>query len=175
MRDSVRFLFEIGYSIGSMAATNSVQLTGKERTCVFRDLDSGRILSFGISGCPPLNVPQGIRYETIVCFHASELDRYMNQYRQQHKDDEEQAAVRKLEREKAFRKSVRDGILARNSQLDRWNAAVNIRVLDTWDREYDRILKQKMEAIPRLVAEMYEEGGDQTRIVKDAATGAMAK
>jgi hypothetical protein len=99
----------------------------------------------------------------------------MNQYRQQHKDDEEQAAVRKLEREKAFRKSVRDGILARNSQLDRWNAAVNIRVLDTWDREYDRILKQKMEAIPRLVAEMYEEGGDQTRIVKDAATGAMAK
>jgi len=158
-----------------MAATNSVQLTGKEKTCVYRDLDSGRILSFGISGCPPLNVPQGIRYETIDCLHASDLDRFMDQYRQQHIDDEERAAVKKLQREAGFRKANRDAIIARNHHLDQFNRDVNIRLLDAQDTIYERILNRRLKAIPRLAAEMYEEGGDSTRIVRDAAAGAMVK
>ena len=33
-----------------MPESQNVQLTGKERTVVYKDLDSGRILSFGIEG-----------------------------------------------------------------------------------------------------------------------------
>ena len=157
-----------------MANTNSVQLTGKEKTCVYRELGTGRILSFGISGAPPLFVPPGIRYETIDCLHASDLDRFMDQYRRQHIEDEERAAVRKLEREKAFRMSVRRSVEARNEGLDEWNKAVNLRMLDAQDKIYERILSQRMRAVPKLAAEMYEEGSQaESSIVKDAVSGKM--
>jgi hypothetical protein len=155
--------------------TQNVQLTGKERTCVYRELGSGRILSFGISGAPPLTVPQGIRYETIECLHASDLDRFMDQYRRQHIEDEERAAVSKLERERGFRKAVRDAVIARNAHLDQFNRDVNLRMLDAQDTLYERILSQRLRAVPKLAAEMYEQGGDETRIVKDAVKGNLSQ
>lgn len=153
----------------------SVQLTGKERTVVYKDLDSGRILSFGVAGAPPLHVPPGIRYETIECLHASDLDRFMDQYRQQHIEDEERAAVSKLERERGFRKAVRDAVIARNAHLDQFNRDVNLRMLDAQDKLYERILSQRMRAIPQLAAERYEQGGDDTRIVKDGRAGRLSQ
>lgn len=149
----------------------NVQLTGRERTVVYRDLDSSRILGFGIDGAPPINVPHGIRYETIVVLHARDLDRFMDQYRQQHVRDEEEAAIRKLERERDFRKANRDAIIARNAHLDPFNRDVNLRMLEAQDRIYERILNQRLKAVPRLAAEMYEEGGNEDRIVKDALNG----
>ena len=156
-----------------MAETQNVQLTGKERTVVYKDLDSGRILSFGIEGAPPLHVPPGIRYETIPCLHAWELDRFMDQYRQQHIEDEERAAITKLHTEAGFRKAVRESVLARNVHLDQFNRDVNRRMLDAQDKIYERILNQRIKAIPRLAAEMYDQGGDDTRIVKDATKGGL--
>jgi hypothetical protein len=138
---------------------------------VYRELSSGRILSFGIEGAPPINVPEGMRYETVTCLHASDLDRFMDQYRQQHIDDEERAAVKKLEKERGFRKAVRDAIVARNVHLDAFNRDVNIRMLDAQDTMYERILSQRIRAIPKLAAEMYEQGGDDTRIVADGMKG----
>lgn len=149
----------------------NIQLTGRERTVVYRELSSGRILSFGIEGAPPINVPEGMRYETVTCLHASDLDRFMDQYRQQHIDDEERAAVKKLEKERGFRKAVRDAIVARNVHLDAFNRDVNIRMLDAQDTMYERILSQRIRAIPKLAAEMYEQGGDDTRIVADGMKG----
>jgi hypothetical protein len=154
---------------------SNVQLTGKELTVVYRDLDGGRILSFGIAGAPPIHVPPGIRYETIPCLHARDLDRFMDQYRQQHIDDEERAAVDKLQRESGFRKSVRDAVIARNVHLDAFNQDVNLRMLDAQDKIYDRILNQRLRAIPRLAAEMYDQGGDDTKIVKDARRGGLTQ
>ena len=153
----------------------NVALTGKERTVVYRDLDNSRILSFGIEGAPPLHTPPGIRYETISCLHAWELDRFMDQYRQQHIDDEERAAVDKLQRESGFRKANRDAIIARNAHLDDFNRDVNLRMLDAQDKIYDRILHQRLKAIPRLAAEMYDQGGDDTKIVKDARKGGLTQ
>ena len=153
--------------------TGNVQLSGKERTVVYREIGTGRILSFGIEGAPPLNVPDGIRYETVSCLHASDLDRFMDQYRRQHIEDEERAAVRKLERERDFRKAVRDAVTARNAHLDSFNRDVNIRMLDAQDKLYERILSQRLRAIPKLAAEMYEQGGDEMRIVKDARIGSL--
>ena len=158
-----------------MPETQSVQLTGKERTVVYKELETGRILSFGIEGAPPLHVPPGIRYETVPCLHAWELDRFMDQYRQQHIDDEKRAAVDKLERERGFRKAVRDAVISRNAHLDSFNQAVNLRMLDAQDKLYERILSQRLRAVPRLAAEMYEEGGDQTRIVKDGMKGNLSQ
>ncbi len=134
----------------------NVQLCKTERTVVYRELGSNRILSFGIAGAPPLNVPDGIRYEAIECLHASDLDRFMDQYRQQHIEDEERAAVSKLERERGFRKSVRDAVIARNAHLDPFNRDVNLRMLDAQDKLYERILSQRIRAVPKLAAEMYE-------------------
>ena len=153
----------------------NVQLCGKERTCVYRDLDSGRLLSFGVDGAPPLHVPPGIRYETIPCLHAKELDRFMDQYRQQHIEDEERAAVGKLERERGFRKAVRDAVIARNAHLDQFNRDVNLRMLDAQDRLYERILSQRIRAVPQLAAERYEQGGDETRIVRDGMKGNLSQ
>ena len=149
----------------------NVQLVGKERTVVYRELDTHRILGFGIDGAPPINCPQGIRYETITVLHARDLDRFMDQYREQHIRDEEQAAIKKLEREREFRRANRDAIIARNAHLDPFNREVNLRLLDAQDRMYERILSQRLRAVPRLPAEMYEQGGDDTRIVKDALKG----
>jgi hypothetical protein len=151
--------------------TQNVQLTGREKTVVYKDLDNGRILGFGIDGAPPINCPNGIRYETIVCLHARDLDRFMDQYREQYTRDEEDAAVRKLERERPFRQANRDAILARNPHLDKWNRDVNLRLIDAQDKIYERVLSQRMRAVPKLVAEMYEAGGDDTRILKDAKSG----
>ena len=158
-----------------MANTESVQLTGREKTVVYRELGSGRLLSFGIEGAPPLHVPPGIRYETVPCNHAWELDRFMDQYRQQHIRDEESAAVEKLERERGFRKSVRDAVIARNAHLDSFNRDVNLRMLDAQDKLYERILTQRMRAIPQLAAERYEQGGDDARIVKDGKAGRLSQ
>ena len=153
----------------------NVQLTGRERTCVYRELGTSRILSFGIDGAPPLHVPPGIRYETIPCLHAHDLDRFMDQYRQQHIDDEERAAVDKLERERGFRKAVRDAVIARNAHLDQFNRDVNLRMLDAQDKLYERILSQRMRAVPQLAAERYEQGGDETRIVRDGMKGTLSQ
>lgn len=153
----------------------NVQLTGREKTVVYRELGTNRILSFGIEGVPPLNVPQGIRYETISCLHASDLDRFMGQYREQHIRDEENASVRKLERERDFRKANRDAIIARNIHLDPFNRDVNLRMLDAQDKLYERVLTQRLRAVPKLAAEMYEEGGDDARIVKDAVKGGLSQ
>ena len=155
--------------------TRNVQLTGKERTVVYRELGTSRILSFGIDGAPPLHIPPGIRYEAVPCLHARDLDRFMDQYRQQHIEDEERAAVDKLERERGFRKAVRDAVIARNAHLDQFNRDVNLRMLDAQDKLYERILSQRLRAVPRLAAEMYEEGGDQTRIVKDGMKGNLSQ
>jgi len=155
--------------------TRNVQLTGKEKTVVYRELGTSRILSFGIDGAPPLHIPPGIRYEAVPCLHARDLDRFMDQYRQQHIDDEERAAVDKLQREAGFRKSVRDAIIARNAHIDARNAAINLRILDLQDKMYAETLSRRLKAIPRLAAEMYEQGGDETRIVKDAVKGGMVQ
>ena len=155
--------------------SSNVQLTGREKTCVYRELGTGRILSFGIDGAPPLCVPPGIRYETITCLHARDLDRFMDQYRLQHIEDEERASVRKLEKERGFRKSVRDAVMARNNHLDPFNRDVNLRMLDAQDKLYERILSQRIRAVPKLAAEMYEEGGDEARILKDAQSGGLSK
>lgn len=118
-----------------------------------------------------MNVAPGIRYETIEVLHAHDLDRFMDQYREQHIRDEESAVVAKLERERGFRKSVRDAVMARNQHLDAWNRDVNIRMLDAQDKIYERILTSRLRAVPKLVSEAYETGGDDERIIKDAAQG----
>ena len=151
----------------------NVQLCGKERTVVYRELGSSRILGFGIEGAPPINCPEGMRYETITIFHARELDRFMDQYRDQHIRDEEHAALVRLNRERSFRKASRDAIIARNAHLDPFNQAVNLRMLDAQDKMYEETLSRRIRAVPRLAAEMYEAGGDDTRIVKDAMKGSM--
>ena len=141
-----------------MSKTQNVQRPAKSgRWSIGRSGRTG-FYPFGIVGAPPLHVPPGIRYETIECLHASDLDRFMDQYRQQHIEDEERAAVSKLERERGFRKAVRDAVIARNAHLDARNVAINLRMLDAQDQMYDFTLRQRLRAIPKLAAEIVRAG-----------------
>ncbi len=66
---------------------------------------------------------------------------------------------------------MRDAVIARNAHLDPFNRDVNLRMLDAQDKLYERILSQRIRAVPKLAAEMYEQGGDDARILKDARRG----
>ncbi|MGC9293317.1 MAG: hypothetical protein ACP5EP_11455 [Acidobacteriaceae bacterium] len=153
----------------------NVQLTGKERSIVYREIGTNRILGFGIDGAPPILPPAGVRYESIILYHASDMDRYMEQYREQYARDEERGAISQLERDKQFRQSVRDAVIERNKHLDAWNRDINLRLLDAQDKLYNKMMERKLKAVPRLTAEMYEEGGDDARILKDLAKGGLSR
>jgi hypothetical protein len=48
-------------------------------------------------------------------------------------------------------------------------------MLDAQDKMYEETLSRRLRAIPRLAAEMYEQGGDETRIVADGVKGKLVQ
>lgn len=145
----------------------NVQLAAKERTVVFRDLDSGRILAFGIEGADPF-VPVGTRYESFVVHHAYELERWSKQYQEQCALDREQTTVKRLEAERPFRQAVREAVIARGAHLDPWNRDINIRLLDAQDTMYQRILESRRKAEVCIVAEKYDADSDSVKMAMDS-------
>jgi hypothetical protein len=145
----------------------NVQLTGGEKTVVYQDLDTKRILCFGIEGAAPV-VPPGTRYRSEVLLHARDIERWSKRYQIQCAEDREQATVRRLEAERPFRKAVRDAIVERNSGLDQWNQAINLRMLDAQDTMYERILESRRRAEVCIVAEKYEATSDSVKVALDS-------
>ena len=66
-------------------------------------------------------------------------------------------------------------MIARNAHLDAFNRDVNLRMLDAQDKLYERILSQRIRAIPQLAAERYEQGGDDMKIVRDGIKGNLSQ
>ncbi len=145
----------------------NVQLTGSERTVVYKDLATQRILCFGLENAEPV-VPPGTRYVSYVLLHASEIERWSKRYQEQCARDREQAFVRTLEREKPFRQAVRDAVVARNQHLDPWNRAINLRMLEAQDTLYQRILESRRRAEVCIVAEKYEATSDSVKVALDS-------
>lgn len=145
----------------------AVQLTGSERTIVYRDLDTHRILCFGIVGADPV-VPRGTRYEAIELLHASDIERWSKRYQEQCATDRDQATVRRLEAERPFRQAVRQAVLDRNNRIDKWNQDINLRILDAQDKLYERILESRRKAEVCIVAEKYDANADSVKMALDS-------
>lgn len=87
----------------------NVQISGSELTCVWTDVDTGRILGFA----PQNYVFPGMqRAMCIPLLHASDVDRWANDFRaQQYADFQLQAAQKEI-REAPSRKALRDKLKA---------------------------------------------------------------
>ena len=145
----------------------NVQLAEREQTVVFRDLDTKRILCFGIVGADPV-VPLGTRYESIVLMHAKDIERWSLRYQEQCSRDREATTVRRLEAERPFRQAVRDAVIQRNSKLDPWNRDINLRMLDAQDTMYQRVLDARRKAEVCIVAEKYTADSDSVKMAMDS-------
>ena len=137
----------------------NVQLKQSERSQVYIDTQTKRILGFGPEGAEPSLTAEQKKHLTVeVCYHAADIERYMKIFREQSLRDEEEASIRKLERERPIRKALRDSILERNNQVSPWNRAVNNALIKSMDYYYDRSLKARQKAEVALMAERYEAG-----------------
>lgn len=145
----------------------NVQLTGSERTCVWIDSDSKRIIGFGPEGAKP-KAPPGSRITSYTCLHAHELDRWMNKYREQCDRDSDESTVRKMEQERPMRNAIREAVLERNKHVDPMNRDLNLRSLELMDTMYERILARRRQAETFLAAEAYEAGTKSTDVALDS-------
>jgi hypothetical protein len=48
-------------------------------------------------------------------------------------------------------------------------------MLDAQDKLYERILSQRLRAVPQLAGERYEQGGDDMKIVADGMKGSLSQ
>jgi hypothetical protein len=128
----------------------------KVKTVVYIDPDSKRVLGFGPEGMRPL-MPAGTRYETKVPSGALELDRYVDRYAREMKNDAEQKMERRFLREAPARKAIRDALLARSSSIDPLNRDLNLAMVKMMDMRYDRMMQQHINPETFLAAQAYDE------------------
>lgn len=125
----------------------NVQLCEAESVNVFIDLDTNRIL-----GMAPASVKapaaQGIKFKMVLCQHVSDIERYLNRWREQVKFEAVIRTEKQAQRDSIFRNSLASQIRTRNESLDSWNRDENNRLLAKMDEEYDR--KQKIQMNPQL-------------------------
>ena len=133
----------------------NVQLGARERTVVYTDLDTSRILGFAPEGFPP-TVPPGSRYKTEVLLHASDIERYAQRFREQSLRDREETTLRRLQAEAPMRKAIKDAIRERNGSLDERNRAINIALLKAQDFYYDTAVAARQNMEVCIAAEKYE-------------------
>ena len=135
--------------------SGNVQLTAQERTVVYSDLDTKRILGFSAEGFAPV-VPPGTRYEATVLLHASDIERYAKKFREQSLRDREETSLRRLEAEGPIRKAIKDAVRERNNQLDPRNRHLNNALLKMMDTYYDQAVAQRTQVEVCIAAEKYE-------------------
>jgi len=135
---------------------NAAQHGPKTKTVVFVDLNTKRVLGFAPEGCRPL-FPSGTHYEAKIPYDAIELDKWVDRYAQEMKDDAERSNHRQFMREAPMRKAIADAIRARNNHLDPLNRDLNNAFLALADKRYRANLEAKTKADTFLVAQAYDE------------------
>jgi hypothetical protein len=148
---------------------HNVQLSEKERTVVFVELDSRRILGFGPELAKP-SFPKGVKYTETVLLSAREIENWVGRYREQQIRDAEETTYRQLEREAPIRAAIRKSLLARNasSDVNNYDRALNNVYVRLMDEKYDAMMKAKAKPEVFGMAEAYEEGVDSERIAMDS-------
>ena len=88
----------------------------KAKTIVYCDPDTKRVLGFAPEGLKPL-FPAGTKYEIKVPFDAIELDKWVDRYAGEMRDDIQQKMERQFLREAPARKAIRDALLCSEQRL----------------------------------------------------------
>jgi hypothetical protein len=138
---------------------HNAQLGSKERTCVYVELDTKRILGFAPEFVQAV-IPAGIRYTEYTLVSAREIERWVGRYREQQQRDAEEASYRQLMREKGFRDALKSSIRARNSQVNLFNRELNNVLIRLMDERYEAMLKAKAKPEVFGAAEAWEAGKD---------------
>lgn len=146
---------------------NHVQLSGGEVSVVWVDADTKRIIGFSPEGAKPV-APVGTKLTSYTLLHASDIDRWMNKYREQNNRDREEMTVRKLESERPLRNAIREAVLERNNSLDPWNRDVNLAMLRSQEIMYERVLESRRKQEAVLVAEKYEASATALDVAMDS-------
>jgi hypothetical protein len=132
----------------------NVQLSERERTAVYIDLDSKRILGFAPENATMV-IPPGIRYEVKVLYFAKEIERYVAKFREQQDRDLEEKRYRQVMREAPIRKAIADAIRDRNRHVNQWNRDLNNTFIRLNEERYQKMMSARPETF--LAAEAWEE------------------
>lgn len=136
--------------------SDNVQITCHERSVVFIDPKTRRILGFGQDGVRPL-FPAGTRYMKEVLYHSWDMDRYARLFREQWKRDQEINNYNQIAREKPMRDAIKDALRARAPHISALNRAQNEAMIRVMDFQYDQAIKAKMRQEVTLTAERWDE------------------
>jgi len=134
---------------------HNVQLSSREATVVYTDLETKRILGFGPEGFPPV-VPPGTKYGTELLLHASDIERKAQQFREQSLRDRQETALRRLEAERPMRESIKAAVRDRNASLPARQRDINNALLKTMDFYYDTAVESRQRQEVCIAAEKYE-------------------
>lgn len=129
----------------------NVQLTGAEITCVWKNLDNGQILGFAPAG---FKFPGSQRAMCIPLYHAHEIDKWANSFREQQADEHDGKEYARFLREDAVRKNIREKLKARRAVVGPLQRADIDRGLAMLDRLEAKIAHRKQEGA--LLIERYD-------------------
>lgn len=133
----------------------NVQLSAHERCQAYIDVESGRLLGFGPEGAKPA-FPPGKKIRAEVLFHAADIERYMNRFREQSLRDMEEQTEQRLEAERPHRQAIFDAVNERNRHVDARNRDINNALLKAMDFYYHNALTARRNATIAMMAEKAE-------------------
>lgn len=141
----------------------NVQLTEKERTCVYISTVTGRILGFGHESMQPL-YREGYRRE--VLYHAHDIDRYAALYRKQEAEDLQEEDYKRLEREEPARNAIMAALRARRDHVSPQDRAYIDANLMLMERRRERMKTRKQQSF--MLCERYDSDTRQEDIALDS-------
>jgi hypothetical protein len=143
---------------------NNVQLTAREAPVVFIEVGTNRILDFGKAGQRPV-FGKGVLYTTVSLYHVSDIDKYMKQYRDQWRADQEVKIYNQIAKEKPTRDRIKELIRARAPHIDAINRAQNEAMIRVMDQRYETAMKNKLRKEICLTADRW----DATKLEQEIA------
>jgi len=166
--------------------SDNVQLSAKERPCVYIEQKTRRILGFGQENCRPL-FPASTHYTKEILYHTWDIDRWTRLMRQQWREDQERNNFNQIAREKPMRDAIKAALRARESSISPLNRAQNEAMIRFMDFQYDQAMAAKLRQEVTLTAERWDAsktgediavsdpGFAKTHRIEEAARGAMVR
>ena len=133
----------------------NVQLTAREAPVVHIEVGTGKILGFGKSGEAPLYA-KGTMYRKEYLYHVSDIDRYMKQFRDQWRVEQEVQIYSQIAREKPTRDRIKELIRSRAPHIDALNRDQNEAMIRVMDSRYDAAMAAKLRKEVTLTAERWD-------------------
>jgi hypothetical protein len=135
--------------------SENAQLCQSERTVVYLEARSRRIIGFGQENVRPV-LPAGTRFITEICYHAWDSDRWVRKFREQWRQDQELDNFNQIAREKPMRDAIKDALRARNAHIDPLNRAQNEAMIKVMDFQYEQAMARKLRKEITLTAERWD-------------------